>query len=357
MNTNVTHAFFTLLRSGLWDGPIDRMEYFPLNEKEWTALYDLAVKQTVEAVVFDGVQRLDSDLLPKKTLLVKWLVRVEKIAQRNTWMNALVDDQVDFFKDGGLSPMLLKGQGVAICYVRPERRLCGDIDWYFGSRVTYNQAREKLRKKGVEVKDTPGFSCFYKWKECEVEHHLRLFDLHSPFCQPALRRLEESERDKYMNVAVGDGEIRLPSPFVQCVQISTHILKHLLSFGVGLRQLCDVARLYFTYHDQLDGLALKQLYRKVRVEKWVHLLHDLLVRYIGLPPAYLPFESEQAVSADWMMKDILVGGNFGFHGEASTSGSGRNKKKLWRNVNRYFHCAPMEALSFPFVHFYSRFVR
>ncbi|WP_118195429.1 nucleotidyltransferase domain-containing protein [Albibacterium indicum] len=356
MNTKVTHAFFTLLRSGLWDTPIDRVDCFPLDDKGWDDLYDLAIKQTVEALVFDGVQRLDSGLLPKKALLVKWLVRVEKIAQRNTWMDRLVAEQARFLKEVGLDPMLVKGQGLAVCYVRPERRLCGDIDWYFGSRVAYRRANELIGSKGIEVNSTAGFSCSYKWNGCEVEHHQRLFDLYNPFCQAALRRMEEFEKAECMRVVIGDTEALVPSPMMQCVQVSTHILKHLLSFGVGLRQLCDVARLYFTYHDEVDGLALKRIYRKVYIEKWVHLLHELLVRYIGLPTVYLPFESKEHVSADWVMTDILEGGNFGFHNEDSSSGSGRDRKKLWWNAKRYFRYAPMEVLSFPLVHFYSRLI-
>jgi hypothetical protein len=41
------------------------------------------------------------------------------------------------------------------------------------------------------------------------------------------------------------------------LQVNAHILKHLLSFGIGIRQLCDAARLYKTYHNQVDGNVLK----------------------------------------------------------------------------------------------------
>lgn len=354
----IPQALFALLRAGLWGEQVDGANCFPLSANDWNTLFQLAVEQTVEGLVFDGVQKLDSTLLPEKALLVKWLVRIEKTAQRNAWMNGIIKEQVSFFTARGLDPMLLKGQGLAACYRLPERRSCGDIDWYFANPFAYEKANYLIKDKGITVEYTPGFSSSYKWKECEVEHHSKMLDFYNPFCKSFLRHLEESEKSKRIEVIHGGALLSLPSPTMQTIQVNAHILKHVLSYGIGLRQLCDAARIYYTYHSLLDGLLLKKIYRQLRVLDWIYVLHEVLTTYIGLPAEYLPFKAPKKVSGQWMVDDILAGGNFGFYSKHGAAGEGtRNKKEIWQNVLKYFRYAPFEAISFPIVHFYSRFVR
>lgn len=357
MTEKTTQAFFTLLRAGLWGQPVDSLDCFPMDEKGWKDLYELSIKQTMEAVVFDAVAQLETGLGPQQTLLRKWLVRTEKIAQRNVWIDRIVAQQVGLFENNGADPMLVKGQGLAHCYPKPERRLSGDIDWYFATKQGYETANALVRKAGINLKTDAGFSSSYLWNQCEVEHHQKLIDLHNPFCQSYVGRLQGEEKQRRVAIVVGDRAVLLASPLMQCLQVSSHILKHLLSFGVGLRQLCDLARVYYTYHNQINAEQLKAVYQKVKIDKWVALLHELLVEYIGLPKEYLPFENETAPAADWMLDDILAGGNFGFYTPSTVKPSKRDKGTIWRNAIRYFPYAPMEALSFPIVHFYSRFTR
>lgn len=145
------------------------------------------------------------------------------------------------------------------------------------------------------------------------------------------------------------------------LQVNAHILKHLLSFGIGIRQLCDAARLYKTYHNEVEGTVLKVVYTKLKIIKWIELLHEVLVKYIGLSKENLPFPLERNQSADWMMEEIWKSGNFGFHDERyQQENSGKRegtKRRLWSSFIKYVPYAPMEALSFPLVHFYSGLVK
>ena len=67
------------MRAGLWNKSIDAIDCFPMSKAEWDALFRISVQQTVEGIVFDGIQMLSSDLLPPRELHIKWLVRVEKL--------------------------------------------------------------------------------------------------------------------------------------------------------------------------------------------------------------------------------------------------------------------------------------
>lgn len=361
LENKVAKAFFTLLRAGLWNKSIDSIDCFPLSKADWDTLFRISVQQTVEGIVFDGIQMLSSDLIPSREMHIKWLIRAEKIEQRNRWMNDILAEQVAFFSKEGIQPVLLKGQGLAICYENPGRRVCGDIDWYFRTTDEFYKANKLLAKYGIATEATAGYSSFYFWRDCEIDHHQKLFDIHNPFLSGYLQNLQQQEKNLSIRIHIQKEEIVLPSPLLQMLQVNAHILKHLLSFGIGIRQLCDAARLYKTYHNQVDSTLLKGVYTKLKIIKWIELLHEVLVKYIGISEEDLPFPLERDQSADWMMEEIWKSGNFGFHDERyQQESSGKREgtgKRLWSSFIKYVPYAPMEALSFPLVHFYSGLVK
>ncbi|KAF5302659.1 hypothetical protein FQR65_LT19085 [Abscondita terminalis] len=75
-------VFFKLLRSGLWNTPIDENDSLLLSDEEWEALFVLCVNQTVEAIVFDALERLNPSFLPPKHILLKWVDMVPDSAYR-----------------------------------------------------------------------------------------------------------------------------------------------------------------------------------------------------------------------------------------------------------------------------------
>src|SRR5690606_7175966 len=361
IESRILYAFYELLRSGLWNSPITYQDNFPLSKQEWTTLYLFSINHTVDGIVFDGIQKLDLELQPPKEILINWLVRTEKIEQRNDWMNNILLDQVDFFKSAGISPILLKGQGLAQCYINPNRRVSGDIDWYFADDATFLTAKNILEKNGFRIDETPGFSASFMWKNCETEIHQRMFDIHNPLIRHYFKKIEESESENKSMFIVNNTEVYRPSPLSNLVQINLHILKHLLSFGIGMRQLCDSARAYVSLENTYDKKALYSLYRKIGVLKWINLLHLILVDKFGLSENVLPFELNRKADYNWMLSDILNAGNFGFHNEEykeaenKTGKRAESKSRIFSNLMKYIKVAPQEAISFPIVHFYSRF--
>ncbi|MVZ65293.1 hypothetical protein GQF61_05460 [Sphingobacterium sp. DK4209] len=362
MNENrVLSAFFELLRSGLWDRSLQRLDYFPLSRAEWQKLYDLSVNHTVEGVIFDGLQRLDLSLLPGRDLLVPWAVRIEKIEQRNKWMDKVINEQVHFFNSHEISPILLKGQGLSNLYPNPLRRICGDIDWCFESKAVYDKARKVVEEKGIDVNRSAGYSENYMWDNCEVEHHQKMFDIHNPFMKGYINRFEKNENKKKSAIYLNNIETLIPSPIATLLQVNLHILKHLLSFGIGIRQLCDSARAYFALYSKYDKASLYSLYKAIGIVKWVNLLHIILVDHFGLSEDVLPFPLNRQVEYKWMLSDILEAGNFGFFHESYANKENEvghrvdSGSRIFSNLTKYFKVAPKEAISFPVMHFISRF--
>jgi len=108
--------------------------------------------------------------------------------------------------------------------------------------------------------------------------------------------------------------------------------------------------------------SLKEIYRNLGIYHWIQLLNNLLVNYLGMSAEYLPFPLKSNQKADWMMKDMLQGGSFGFYGgpfSKETDLPQLHRKHVWLHMSvrfiRYVRYAPWEACWFPLMHTYSHF--
>ncbi|WP_448137031.1 nucleotidyltransferase family protein [Sphingobacterium siyangense] len=362
MSNQLKDIFFQLLRIGLWGkGRLSMTQ--PMTSEDWNTIRKYAINHTVEGIIYDSFSFLEEQQLPPQSLRMKWVVRMDNIERQNEKMNTVIAEQFTLFSAMGLRPILLKGQGIASCYRIPNHRTCGDVDWYFDNNG-YAEARDYLKKNSIKFRDTAGFSLDYAWRNICIEHHKKLFDIRSPFKLNYLRRLKEDYRDLEQTLTIEDTSIRLLAPELQLLQVNGHILKHMISFGIGLRQLCDSARLYHASHTTIIKEDLLEMYTKSGIIDWIHLLHKILIEYLGLPIDAIPFPYPENLNADWMMTEIWYSGNFGFHDERFEDGKIINAisslpegpKRLWKNFNRYVRYAPQEVFFFTLVHSYSRFI-
>ena len=78
-------------------------------------------------------------------------------------------------------------------------------------------------------------------------------------------------------------------PVATHLLMSTHVLKHMLNEGIGLRQLCALAIFTKSMYASLDKQEYIQISKSWGIYRWNKLLYALLVKYLGLSSAYLPF--------------------------------------------------------------------
>ncbi len=359
MDIRLRDIFFQLLRIGLW-GKESLQLTTPLSETDWLEIRSYSIHHTVEGLIYDSFKYLEENQLPPQALRLKWTIRIDQIERHNAKMNEVIASQYTAFIKQGLQPILQKGQGVATCYEIPQHRISGDIDWYFEDEG-YVKARQMLKDKKLSFNDTAGFSLDYDWKGIHIEHHKKLFDLGSPLKYNYLKKIQEKFKSKQEELIINNVHIKLLAPELQLLQVNAHILKHLISFGIGLRQICDSARLYYTVARKIDPLLLKEIYRRAGILGWTHLLHVILVKNLGLPIDKLPFPYPENLDADWMLDEIWYSGNFGFHDERFKDGKVTpfsirpdSTQRIWKSLKNYFKYAPQEILFFPFVRAYSR---
>ncbi len=343
-------ALFTMLRAGLWESDIDDISCFPLSDGEWRQVFVMSRQQTVTGLVFRGLQYLPDEMLPSDGLLIRWTAEADAIERKNRGMNKVLSGLYTLFRSQELNPVLQKGQGVARFYEMPLLRECGDIDLYFNSPKSMSAAASCIQRTGASLKAGPYASLFYVFHGIEVEHHSRLFDLYSPFLRYRADRLEADKGYETFQLLSGtDVRITVPSPFLNLLLLDLHILKHSLGWGVGLRQLCDMARACHKLHGKVNHEEMKRTCRSFGLKKWNPLLHAFLTEYLGLPFSALPYP-ETAPDARPLLDIVLKGGNFGYRlAERSSQGQSVLKRKIrtaqsfCKNMPFVIRYAPREA--------------
>lgn len=301
-------ALFCLLRAGLWNTDHTDLPPFPLTAGQWLNVYRMAVQQTVTGIACRGLQHLPDRLLPPDNLLVHWVAAADRIERRNRYMNTVLGQLVHLLTDSGLHPVVLKGQGMAALYDEPLLRECGDIDLYFASAHDERRAAKLMRTLQCKPERQSDSSTEYRWRGVDVEHHTRLFDIYNPMLRGYLAALVERH-----GFTESHG-LTVPSPTVCLVGLNTHLLKHLMGHGVGLRQFCDMARAYYALHGQYDAEELEEVYRKAGLARWSAQLHAVLTAHLGLPAHCLPLPNPAAAIAPELMQTVLLDGNFGRYG-------------------------------------------
>jgi len=336
-------ALFALVRSGLWESDVDDLSPFPLSADEWRAVLRTAQEQTVTGLACQGVCHLPDNLMPPQQTLLKWVAETDRIERRNKAMNTVIARLFALFAHESIAPVLLKGQGVALFYELPLQRECGDIDLYFRDADEFRRAADLLSKQCSPAKAESDGALLYQWNGVSVELHRQLLDISNPFKRNYVESLVRDHGFTAMSPTDGaTNEILVPSPFINYLLLNTHILKHALGWGVGLRQLCDMARACHCLHGDVEPSAMRRAANRLGIDRWSRLLHSFLTERLALPIGELPYP-EKAASSQPLYDLVCQCGNFGYSRRKRGSGKMATTSSFIRNAGFAFRYARGEG--------------
>ena len=236
--SNNQHAFFTLVKAGLWE---EEARLLPFDKIDFKEICQLAEEQSVMGLVTAGLEQVKDINIPKEVLL-QFVGSTLQIEQQNKDMNQFVAKLIDKLRNEGVYALLIKGQGVAQCYEKPLWRSCGDVDLFL-SDDNYNKAKKILVPiaTSLEQEYVKGKHYGMTIDSFVVELH---GNLHCPLSSKVVRGLKAIQDDTFYSGNVrswlnGNTQIFLLSVENDIVYVFTHFLNHFYKEGVGLRQICD----------------------------------------------------------------------------------------------------------------------
>lgn len=312
---DIQRQFFSLLRAGLWNIPADASLFGPVTD--WAEIYKMGKRQTVTGILLDGIQTLPAACRPSRALYLQWCNDLMVIEEKNHLLNRELANILAKLQEKGIEPVLVKGQGVAQYYKEPSHRQSGDIDLYVGAK-DFETANRLLLEEGRIVEEEDFKHIAIERHGVCVENHRVLINLSSPVADHRLQQETNCWHGNHhlcKKVRLENCEVLTPPDAFNVSYLLIHILKHFLSEGIGIRQLCDWACLLYHLPDEEERMRAGRLLKALNLEKTARIFGYILKEHMGLPVSCLPvpvLPQDDAI-AQWLLNDIWTGGNFGKH--------------------------------------------
>ena len=299
-------TFLTLVRSGLWNTPVDPTPFSSMNSADWEEIYQLARTQALLAITFDGVLSLPAELRPPRPLYLQWAAKVVQIEQSNLRLNEELPEVFMPYREAGLHPILLKGQGIATHYINPLHRQCGDIDVYIG-KEGQPIANNILLRHGAEAEgEASDKHASYSFHGVHIENHRIILRINNPAGNRYFQRLIQEWYPQHAETReIHEYPVSLPPVTFNALYIFMHAFVHFLNSGIGLRQVCDWTRLLATRHEDIDKLLLEKYFRKVGLLRAAKAFGYIAVHYLGLPEDNLPSKVWNGQEKSYWMISLL----------------------------------------------------
>ena len=306
-------VFFSLLRSGLWGGAPEIPEGF----EDWGKVARLAKSQSVLGVVGDVMlsdKRIAAQLSAEMKTKIKTFIMANMMTHGK--LNGVLVNVVSHLSAAGIRSVLLKGQGLAQYYPKPELRQCGDIDLYVGLE-RYADSYDVVKPLATQIDDR---------KALEVGKHYDFFvgkvavEMHrysDRYPTPKLDRIYQEVSLKGLNedlvpLMFSGQTVYTPSDEYNAFYIFSHLFHHFLINGLGARQLCDWMLFLRARSSHIDMSSLETILRRLDMLKPWQAFGCVLVKYFGMPAESFPFyDSAQEHKADNIVRRLLDEGNFG----------------------------------------------
>lgn len=296
--------------------------------EEWAEVYRISCQQSLVGVMW----KMAKDKPLPIELALPWVGDAETICGLNELQNQEAARLTRLFAESGRRTAILKGQANARLYPDPLSRQPGDIDiWVEGGRES---VLELLLRLGL-LDELPKLSSAREKDKASVSyHHVHLpptkdgivVEVHfrpssgnnNPITNRRLQRWLERE---ILTSETTDVGFCVPSVRFALVMQLAHIQRHFLAGGIGLRQICDYYLLLRSATDD-ERQEVSALLSRFGLKHAAGALMWLLREVLHLEETLMLCQPD-AYRGEWMLREVMAGGNFGCYAQ-------RQQQGLWR---------------------------
>lgn len=313
MFVNNYKILLSLIRAGMWEKEV---QLLPYGDIDYAEVMRLAQEQAVVGLVAAGLEHVTDVKVPQVWAL-QFAGQTIQLEQRNKAMNQFVADLIAKMREVDIYTLLVKGQGIAQCYVRPQWRTSGDVDLLL-SAANFEKAKSLLLPLSSGNKPECNYS-----KELGYYIDSWSVELHGTQRTGLSLRVDAEidavQRDLFNGEKVrswnNEGTtIFLPAADEDVFLVFTHFIKHFYKEGgVTVRQICDWSRLLYTYKDTIYFKLLEQRIKRSRLLNEWKAFASFAVDYLGMPVDAMPlysYDLKWREKAGKILAFILKGGKW-----------------------------------------------
>ncbi|MBO7217379.1 MAG: nucleotidyltransferase family protein [Clostridia bacterium] len=303
-------------------------EFNNLSEQDWQDIAKETFAQTMGLMCFDAACSVRSNI--PKSIYDEWFKRTLRLTANGVKNAAGQEKLVKLLTENNIPYVILKGASSAHYYPNPDKRASGDVDF-----IVNPDDVEKTKKLMLEtgyILERESNPVHY-----ELDYENVRFELHKKISGlPEDRNAREIFAAELENiVSMGemcDAGFVKPCDYHHGIVIFLHIMHHMLSNGIGARQLCDWACFVTKTHEK-DFWREKMipLLKKTGTFVFASAITEACVHYLNVPkPSWHDTVSDEL--RDSVINEIYSSGNFGRKNPSNNSYINlmvvKNSKKL-----------------------------
>ena len=299
-------ALLELIKIGIGtsDGSFD---FSRLSHDEWEDVLHESKAHAIGLLCFDSTSSC-VNLIPKD-IYKQWLGHSAKVIANNIEVQSGQKWLVDLLEKNNIPYVILKGLSTASFYPDYEKRSCGDVD--FITPPEFLEKTEKLLLQNGCIKDERHTDVHYVYNRAGITYELHFEISGTP---DGIRG--EIVKEYFSSIVSNfnkDEETSFKRPSVEHngAVVFFHIIHHLLSVGIGLRQICDwTCFVNKTLNDKFWTSSFIPLLEKIGLKYFLMVLTSASVRYMGISkPIWLEMVDDE-ISNKFIL-EVLRAGNFG----------------------------------------------
>ncbi len=277
-----------------------------LNEDNLNAVWSEAYAQAVTLMAFHNSN--ENVLKSEKCSCIR-----KKLTQTLA-DNAKVDFEhvriCNIMKNAGIPCTVLKGFASALYYPDPLMRSMGDVDFLVDTD-DFEEANKTLLQNGYEATGkSHDVHDVFLGNICRCEMHFQPSGIPKGKAGVKVRKYLSGLLDKSETAKTELGDITVPSAYHHGLIILLHMCHHLTGDGLGLRHLCDWAVFLNKIGEEKFLEMFEKTFKDIGLWEFAKIMTFISCKYLGLTGMNWAKDADQNL-ADYILIDIIIGGNFG----------------------------------------------
>lgn len=287
---------------------------------DWNKLFFLSQNHNIIPMIYESAQKTEDFSLANPELSHVWRKQAINISLNQMYRTMEFLKVYDKLNQAGIQALVVKGIICRELYPNHDYRSSGDEDVYI-RKIDFKQVDSifrtfgLVRDKSKKRESPPEQVTTYRSSKYGliIELHVDLFSPESELFGPLNKFFGDVFEDS-ITINVEEITVHTLSHDMHLLFLILHSIKHFMSIGFGIRQVCDLVMYSNAYGQEIDWSSLWSRITELGYEVFLLNLFDIGTRYLGLdqrriryPEGYLSSD----IHSEALLVDIIQAGIFG----------------------------------------------